>query len=300
MRILTYIIALAFAAASVHAAPLAYGDSTHSISQELDSLFDYIVGRQGSGYPQRQQIEADLATMQSNTDHSSPEYKAEMADFRNKLSVVYTDYPLWSGWSHLFDEIYQNDWDANAHSNDGNTDNYESNPTSSQFEQYLEDLETYVKQYDVGSLGDVLIVKQAIIWLDQNEHNIANVHDFNYQVAGLDEAWGRLHRNNAAWTKWEAAESTFKSLYSDALKDVPKSDLTHLYAEENSHNDGVQYEDLDSFFYNPNQHNDEANDLDDIDKELSAILAAFTKAKTLSHIDGLLELVENINHNDAM
>ncbi|KAI8583657.1 hypothetical protein K450DRAFT_195937 [Umbelopsis ramanniana AG] len=301
MRIFTYIVALAVTGALVQAAPTSYGDSTHSISQELDSLFNYAVSRNKYVYPLRQQLQADLAKIQSTSDHSSSEYKAEMADFRNKLGIIYTDFPLWPGWNDLFDEIYQGDWDTTtAHSNDGNTDNYESNSTSNQFEQYVEDLETYVKQYDIGSLGDVLIVKQAIIWLDQNEHNIATVHDFNDQVSGLDEAWGRLHRNNAAWPKWEVAESTFKNMYSDALKDVPKSDLTHLYAEENSHTNSVQYEDLDSFFYNPNQHNDEVNVSDDIDQELNAIFAAFTKVKTLPHIDGLLELVENINHNDAI
>lgn len=177
---------------------------------------------------------------------------------------------------------------------------YGSNSTPNQFEQYLNDLETYVRHYDIGSLGDVLIVQQAISWVDQNEHNIASVHDFNDHVSDLDGAWGRLHKNNAAWTQWPGAENSFKNIYSEALKDVPKSDMTHLYADANSHNDGVQYEDLESFFYNPNQHNDELTASDDMEQQVSAILAAFTKAKSLSHIDGLLELVENINHNDAI
>ncbi|KAG2180605.1 hypothetical protein INT44_003609 [Umbelopsis vinacea] len=301
MRLLTYIVALACTGALVHAAPISYSDSTNSISQELNSLFNYVAGHNGNIYSIGQQLQSDLDKIQSTSDHTSSEYKTEVAEFRNKLGMLYSEYPLWPGWNDLFDEIYKGDWDPNAHSDDGNTDSYESgNPTSQQFDQYLEDLETYVKHYDIGSLGDVLIVKQAIIWLDQNEHNIATVHDFNDQISGLDQAWGRLHKNNAAWPKWEVAEDTFKRIYSDALKDVPKSDLTHLYAEENSHNNGVQYEDLDSFFYNPNQHTDEANVSADIDEELSAIFAAFTNVKTLSHSDGLLDLVENINHNDAI
>ncbi|KAH8554081.1 hypothetical protein BGW37DRAFT_483408 [Umbelopsis sp. PMI_123] len=302
MRVLRYITTLAFAGALVHAAPTGYGTSTQSVSQDLDSLFQYISGQKnGATIPQQQQLQQDLTTLQSTTDTSSQDYKSAVDNFWSQLGELWVAYPYWDGWSRLISDVRQDGWNPTEHSNDANTNDYNNgNSKPNQFENDLTDLEAYLQQYDIGSLGDALIVKQAIAWLDQNEHNIATVDDFNYQISRLDDAWGRLQKNNAAWTKWSVADNDFKSIYSDALKDVPKSYLTHLYAEENSHNNGVAYEDLDGFFYNPNQHNDGLNGYEDIDAELSAILTALSKPKQVSHIDGLVDLVENINHNDSI
>lgn len=306
MRVLRYLTTLVFAGALVHAAPTSYSASnTQGVSQDLDSLFQYIsTQNNGAGIPEKQQIQQDLGSLQTSTDKSSQVYKIAVENFWHQLGQLWVKYPYWSGWSHLLSDVQKDGWtpSENSHSNDASATNY--SPPADQFDHDLDELEIYVKQYDIGSLGDVLIVKQAVAWLKANEHNIDTVHDYNDQATKLDAAWGRLQKNNAAWSKWDVTDNDFKSIYSDSLKDVPSSSLSHLYATEiSSHNDGVNYEDLGSFFGSTSHNDSTTDDVSDtinIEEELDAIFAALSMPKNINHVDALADFVNNLNLHDSI
>lgn len=304
MRVLSYLTTLALAGTLVRAAPTFYTPpNTQGISQDLNSLFQYISSNNnGADIPEKQQIQQAVTSLQSATDNTSQVYKTTVENFWHQLGQLWVKYPYWNGWSHLLSDIEQDGWapSYNTHSNDASYNN--DNAPADQFDHDLDELEVYLKQFDIGSLGDVLIVKQAVTWLKANEHNINTAHDFNDQVANLDAAWGRLKKNNVAWSKWSVADSDFKNIYSGYLKNVPSSSLSHLYGTDNAHNNGVNYEDLESFF-GVSSHTDSTDDVPDltnIEQELDAIFAALSAPNKISHVDGLSDFVESLSQHDAM
>ncbi|KAG2174246.1 hypothetical protein INT43_004267 [Umbelopsis isabellina] len=258
MRSLLYISTLVLAGALAYAAPIPYNPNAPALSQDIENLFQYISSKDSSAdISEKHQIEQDIVTLQDGTDKNSQEYRTALDTFWTDLGGLWVKYPVWSGWSTLQSDIAEEAWtkmENDQHMNEASTVSFTETDS---FESDLDDLEEYVKEHDVASTSDVYIIKQAILWLKNHEHNIDTAHDFVEQATNADEAWGRLQKNNPDWSKWTQAEQDFKGDWSQTLQHVSNSTLSNLYAEENSHNNDVQYEDLSSFFEAPNHTNAE-------------------------------------------
>ncbi|KAJ2958214.1 hypothetical protein NQZ79_g6176 [Umbelopsis isabellina] len=256
MRSLLYISTLVLAGALVNAAPVPYNPNAPAVSQDIENLFQYISSKDsGANMSEKQQIEQDIATLQGRADTNSQEYRTALDTFWSDLGGLWVKYPEWSGWSTLQSDITQEAWsniEKDQHINDVST---ASSTVTLSFDSDLDDLEVYVKEHDVASISDVYIIKQAILWLKIHEHNINTAHDFVEQATNADEAWGRLQKNNPNWPNWTQAEQDFKNDWSQTLQDVSNTTLPNLYAEENPHSNGVQYEELSSFFEASNHPN---------------------------------------------
>lgn len=290
MRSLLYISTLVLAGALVNAAPVPYNPNTPVVSQDIENLFQYISSKDSNAdMSEKQQIEQDIATLQDGTDTNSQEHRKALNTFWSDLGGLWVKYPEWSGWSTLQSDI-EAAWsniENDQHMNEAST---ASSTEAHSFDSDLDDLEEYVKEHDIASISDVYIIRQAILWLKIHEHNIDTAHDFVEQATNADEAWGRLQKNNPDWSKWTQAEQDFKSDWSQTLQDVSNSTLPNLYDEENSHNNGVQYEELGSFFEAPNH-----TDADVTDEELESSFNTPSLTNTDESTPDIADVDELIN-----
>ncbi|KAM3583298.1 hypothetical protein VKS41_004213 [Umbelopsis sp. WA50703] len=299
MRSLFYISTLALAGVLVNAAPVPYNPATSSLSQDIDNLFQYISSKNsGADMSEKQQIEQDIATLQAGTDTNSQEYRTALDTFWSDLGGLWVKYPEYGGWSGLQSDISKVAWPTTENDQHMNAISTESQTTLNSFDRDLNDLEDYVKENDIASISDVYIVKQAILWLRAHEHSIETAHDFVEQATQADDAWGRLKKNNPSWSNWTQAEQDFKDDWSQTLQDVSNSTLPNLYAEENSHNNGVQYEELSNFFDAPS-HPDAGVQYEDLESYFNAPSHSDTDESTPGDTDLDAFLDDYFSENDT-